>query len=191
LSVLPRSPRQGAAGVLLARAPLPARRLGAARPLRHLPRSRAVGGAGGLPTRAVPRLELAGAPALPDRPGRRAARDHPPLPGRMEHRRAPPAGGEDAVPGDRAPAGADPVPPPLPVPDPPPQHRLRRFAGSRYPPVPAGASSRASHRPMSASLPGQFGVVGEVVRHGGAAADLGVVAEAPADRDPQRDLVVG
>src|SRR5699024_1422448 len=37
----------------------------------------------------------------------------------------------------------------------------------------------------------QLGGVDEVGRHGGAAYDLGVVAEAPADRDPQRDLVVG
>src|SRR5699024_573598 len=139
-----------------ARAPLPARRLGAARPLWHLPRSRAVGGAGGLPARAVPRLELAGAPALPDRPARRAARDHPPLPGSMEHRRAAPAGGQDAVPAERAPARAGSVHPPRPVPDPPPQQRGPPSALSRDPPAAAGGSSRGSHRPMAVSPPDQI-----------------------------------
>src|SRR5699024_5153704 len=54
-----------------------------------------------------------------------------------------------------------------------------------------GAERWSLARGGAASLSQQFGVGDQVVRHGGAASDLGVVAEAPADRDPQRDLVVG
>src|SRR5699024_11492699 len=53
-----------------------------------------------------------------------------------------------------------------------------------------GAERWSLARGGAASLSQQFGVADEVGRHGGAATDLGVVAEAPADRDPPRDLVV-